>query len=144
MTTRSPRTVQQMHPFMTSMTSSSDFSERIFSSTPTSPNSFSIIAKRKPCVWSSRIWLSSVVFPEPRNPVKIVTGTFLGLHLRFLHSGSPQAGTTSSSSLMLLKSLKKKSTTGEANKRERFSLATQQNVNKMMLISGVKSSVIIY
>ena len=33
-TTRSPRTVQQMHPFITSITSSSAFSERIRSSTP--------------------------------------------------------------------------------------------------------------
>jgi hypothetical protein len=105
-TTRSPRTVQQMQPFMTSMTSSSAFSLRIFSSTPTeiqsalhevrcytavgrhwrlrkqithprapSPNSFSIMAKRNPWFGSSRMWFSSVVLPEPRKPVRIVTGT---------------------------------------------------------------------
>ena len=47
-TTRSPRTVQQMQPFITSMISSSAFSERMRSSTPTSPNSFSMMANRSP------------------------------------------------------------------------------------------------
>ena len=75
-TTRSPRTVQQMHPFITSITSSSAFSDRIRSSTPTSPNSFSMMAKRRPWSGSSRMWLSSVVLPLPRKPVKIVTGIF--------------------------------------------------------------------
>ena len=75
-TTRSPLTVQQMHPFITSITSSSAFSERMRSSTPTSPNSFSIMAKRRPWFGSSRMWLSSVVLPEPRKPVRMVTGTF--------------------------------------------------------------------
>ena len=41
---KSPRTVQQMHPFMTSMMLSSELSTRMFSSTPTSPNSFSMTA----------------------------------------------------------------------------------------------------
>mmetsp|Transcript_24297 Transcript_24297/g.26832 ORF Transcript_24297/g.26832 Transcript_24297/m.26832 type:complete len:227 (+) Transcript_24297:561-1241(+) len=42
--TKSPRTVQQMHPFITSITSSFTSSLRILSSTPTSPNSFWIMA----------------------------------------------------------------------------------------------------
>ena len=37
-------TVQQIQPFITSMTSSSTFSLKIFSSIPTSPNSFSMTA----------------------------------------------------------------------------------------------------
>mmetsp|Transcript_22419 Transcript_22419/g.74309 ORF Transcript_22419/g.74309 Transcript_22419/m.74309 type:complete len:322 (+) Transcript_22419:160-1125(+) len=74
--TRSPRTVQQMQPFMTSMISSSIFSLicglMIFSSMPTSPNSFSMIANFMP--WSPRSrWLSSVVLPLPRKPVSTVT-----------------------------------------------------------------------
>mmetsp|Transcript_59547 Transcript_59547/g.159546 ORF Transcript_59547/g.159546 Transcript_59547/m.159546 type:complete len:232 (-) Transcript_59547:186-881(-) len=48
--TRSLRTVQQMQPFMTSIISSSTASEMTFSSTPTSPNSFSTIANLMP--WS--------------------------------------------------------------------------------------------
>mmetsp|Transcript_719 Transcript_719/g.2178 ORF Transcript_719/g.2178 Transcript_719/m.2178 type:complete len:213 (-) Transcript_719:51-689(-) len=73
--TKSPRTVQQMHPFITSMTSSFASSAKTFSSTPTSPNSFSIMAKRS--LWSGdlRMWFINVVFPEPRKPVKMVTGT---------------------------------------------------------------------
>ena len=41
---RSPLTVQQIQPFITSMMLSSELSTRIFSSMPTSPNSFSITA----------------------------------------------------------------------------------------------------
>ena len=52
--TRSLRTVQQRQPFITSMISSSIFSLicvlMIFSSMPTSPNSFSMMANRMP--WS--------------------------------------------------------------------------------------------
>mmetsp|Transcript_48670 Transcript_48670/g.95142 ORF Transcript_48670/g.95142 Transcript_48670/m.95142 type:complete len:277 (-) Transcript_48670:8-838(-) len=73
--TRSPRTVQQMHPFITSMSSSSTFSARMPSSTPTSPNSFSITANFRPCVVSLRMLLRRVVLPEPRKPVRTVTGT---------------------------------------------------------------------
>mmetsp|Transcript_63581 Transcript_63581/g.168438 ORF Transcript_63581/g.168438 Transcript_63581/m.168438 type:complete len:203 (+) Transcript_63581:637-1245(+) len=54
--TKSPRTVQQMQPFITSITSSFVlcFLPAIsFSSTPTSPNSFSMIAKRRPCKLSA-------------------------------------------------------------------------------------------
>jgi len=39
-----------------------------------SPNSFSITAMRWPCR-AVRMWLSSVVLPEPRKPVRMVTGT---------------------------------------------------------------------
>mmetsp|Transcript_19886 Transcript_19886/g.59330 ORF Transcript_19886/g.59330 Transcript_19886/m.59330 type:complete len:298 (-) Transcript_19886:1315-2208(-) len=76
--TRSWRTVQQMQPFIISMTSSSvsvlSFGFMRASSIPTSPNSFSITAIFLPC-WAVKMWFSSVVLPEPRKPVKIVTGT---------------------------------------------------------------------
>jgi hypothetical protein len=42
-------------------------------SIPASPNSFSITATRRPCS-VCRMRFSSVVFPLPRNPVRIVTG----------------------------------------------------------------------
>mmetsp|Transcript_3754 Transcript_3754/g.11709 ORF Transcript_3754/g.11709 Transcript_3754/m.11709 type:complete len:260 (-) Transcript_3754:14-793(-) len=76
--TRSPRTVQQMQPFMTSITSSSTFSviPMIFSSTPTSPNSFSMMAKRMPWSGDRKMWFSNVVLPEPKKPVNTVTGTW--------------------------------------------------------------------
>mmetsp|Transcript_11717 Transcript_11717/g.35631 ORF Transcript_11717/g.35631 Transcript_11717/m.35631 type:complete len:337 (+) Transcript_11717:489-1499(+) len=77
-TTRSWRTVQQMHPFIISMISSSDWSLVFFfnraSSMPTSPNSFSMIASFLPCC-SVRMWFRRVVLPEPKNPVRMVTGT---------------------------------------------------------------------
>mmetsp|Transcript_30604 Transcript_30604/g.94635 ORF Transcript_30604/g.94635 Transcript_30604/m.94635 type:complete len:293 (+) Transcript_30604:742-1620(+) len=78
-TTRSWRTVQQMQPFIISMSSSPSMRSFMFfissaSSMPTSPNSFSMTAMRLPCS-AVRIWLRSVVFPEPRNPVKMVTWT---------------------------------------------------------------------
>ena len=63
-----------MQPFMTSITLSSELSTKIFSSIPTSPNSFSITANFILCSVLDRIWLSSVVFPDPRNPVNTVTG----------------------------------------------------------------------
>mmetsp|Transcript_30087 Transcript_30087/g.59747 ORF Transcript_30087/g.59747 Transcript_30087/m.59747 type:complete len:246 (-) Transcript_30087:168-905(-) len=79
-TTRSCRTVQQMQPFIISMISSSAcmrvFFLRSSSSMPTSPNSFSITASFFPCS-AVRMWLSKVVFPLPRKPVKTVTGTRL-------------------------------------------------------------------
>ena len=43
-TVKSPLTVQQIQPFITSMMVSSELSTSIFSSIPTSPNSFSITA----------------------------------------------------------------------------------------------------
>jgi hypothetical protein len=46
------------------------------SSTPTSPNSFSITATLSPWLLV-RMLLSSVVFPAPRKPVRTVTGTFV-------------------------------------------------------------------
>mmetsp|Transcript_3402 Transcript_3402/g.8321 ORF Transcript_3402/g.8321 Transcript_3402/m.8321 type:complete len:218 (+) Transcript_3402:503-1156(+) len=76
--TRSWRTVQQMQPFIISMTSSSvsvfSFGFINASSMPTSPNSFSITAIFLPCC-AVRMWFNNVVLPEPRKPVKIVTGT---------------------------------------------------------------------
>ena len=39
-----------------------------------SPNSFSMMAIFLPCV-ALRMWLSSVVFPAPKKPVRMVTGT---------------------------------------------------------------------
>src|SRR2546422_672526 len=63
----------EMQPLFISTICSSPFSMRSLS-TPTSPNSFSITAMRWP--WSSlRMRLSSVVFPLPRKPVRMVTGT---------------------------------------------------------------------
>ena len=44
------------------------------SSTPTSPNSFSMIAIFLPWL-AVKMWLSRVVLPEPRKPVSTVTGT---------------------------------------------------------------------
>ena len=44
---------------------------------PISPNSFSMMAKRRPCSEDSRMWLRSVVLPLPRKPVRIVTGILL-------------------------------------------------------------------
>ena len=41
-----------------------------------SPNSFSMMAIFLPC-WPCRMWLTSVVFPLPRNPVTTVTGILL-------------------------------------------------------------------
>mmetsp|Transcript_1792 Transcript_1792/g.7464 ORF Transcript_1792/g.7464 Transcript_1792/m.7464 type:complete len:203 (+) Transcript_1792:528-1136(+) len=69
---RSWRTVQQMHPLFISKISSLVSTTRP-SSTPTSPNSFSMMAMRLPCL-AVRMWLTSVVFPAPRKPVMIVTG----------------------------------------------------------------------
>src|SRR5262249_5331021 len=43
---------------------------------PTSPNSFMITATRRPCS-AVRMRLSSVVLPEPRNPVRMMTEAFL-------------------------------------------------------------------
>mmetsp|Transcript_14006 Transcript_14006/g.41741 ORF Transcript_14006/g.41741 Transcript_14006/m.41741 type:complete len:300 (-) Transcript_14006:86-985(-) len=76
---KSARTVQQMQPFIISMSSSPStrlamFFWRSASSMPTSPNSFSITAMVLPCS-AVRMWLSSVVLPLPRKPVSTVTGT---------------------------------------------------------------------
>ena len=74
---KSPRTVQQIHPFITSMMLSSELSTRMFSSTPTSPNSFSMTANFILCSVLVKMWFSKVVFPEPRKPVNTVTGSRL-------------------------------------------------------------------
>mmetsp|Transcript_5893 Transcript_5893/g.14634 ORF Transcript_5893/g.14634 Transcript_5893/m.14634 type:complete len:359 (+) Transcript_5893:121-1197(+) len=77
-TMRSCLTVQQMQPFIISMISSSAcnlvFLCSSASSMPTSPNSFSITASFLPWL-AVKMWLSKVVFPEPRKPVRMVTGT---------------------------------------------------------------------
>mmetsp|Transcript_7256 Transcript_7256/g.11842 ORF Transcript_7256/g.11842 Transcript_7256/m.11842 type:complete len:234 (+) Transcript_7256:533-1234(+) len=75
---RSPRTVQQIQPLFISTRFSSlriGADSIRASSMPTSPNSFSITAIRFPW-FSFKIRFSNVVFPEPRKPVKTVTGTF--------------------------------------------------------------------
>ena len=77
--TRSPRTVQQMHPFITSIISSATVSGKILSSTPISPNSFSITANFIPWVVSFRMRLRRVVLPLPKNPVSTVTGTLVDI-----------------------------------------------------------------
>mmetsp|Transcript_27539 Transcript_27539/g.68459 ORF Transcript_27539/g.68459 Transcript_27539/m.68459 type:complete len:202 (-) Transcript_27539:17-622(-) len=73
---RSPRTVQQMQPLFISKMSSVVLyrSFTSASSTPTSPNSFSITAIFLPW-FAVRMWLRRVVLPAPRKPVRIVTGT---------------------------------------------------------------------
>ena len=73
---RSTRTVQQMQPLFISKMSSSAWNLLFTraSSTPTSPNSFSMTAIFFPWV-ALRMWLSSVVLPLPRKPVSTVTGT---------------------------------------------------------------------
>ena len=76
---RSPRTVQQMQPFDISKISSSALMTSAWSM-PTSPNSFSITAMRLPCS-SLKIRFSRVVLPEPRKPVRIVTGMFRGVFI---------------------------------------------------------------
>mmetsp|Transcript_16968 Transcript_16968/g.51430 ORF Transcript_16968/g.51430 Transcript_16968/m.51430 type:complete len:270 (+) Transcript_16968:825-1634(+) len=95
---RSCRTVQQMHPFIISMISSSAWTFEFFcsssSSMPTSPNSFSMTAIFFPWV-AVRMWLSRVVFPLPRKPVRTVTGT------RFSLSSAEAAIWASSSRLLL-------------------------------------------
>mmetsp|Transcript_145559 Transcript_145559/g.362996 ORF Transcript_145559/g.362996 Transcript_145559/m.362996 type:complete len:328 (-) Transcript_145559:447-1430(-) len=76
---RSPRTVQQMQPLFISMICSEPRSSReaiSASSMPISPNSFSITAKRLPCV-PCRMWLRSVVLPAPKKPVSMWAGTLL-------------------------------------------------------------------
>ena len=73
MRTRSPRTVQQMHPLFISTICSSLSFTRMSLSMPVSPNSFSITAILSPCC-SVRMRLRRVVLPAPRKPVSIVTG----------------------------------------------------------------------
>ncbi len=79
---KSSATVQQMQPLASSMiepsvqTGSPQFfaiSPRISPSTPTSPNSLMISARRRPAALA-RIWRISVVLPAPRNPVTMVAG----------------------------------------------------------------------
>ena len=77
--TKSSATVQQMQPLASStMLSSVQLSMpqlfRISPSMPTSPNSLTITARRRPSAFSST-WRTSVVLPAPRKPVTIVQGT---------------------------------------------------------------------
>ena len=69
---RSPRTLQQMQPLLISITVSAVGSVSC-PSMPASPNSLTITAMR-PAPGVARMWLSSVVFPAPRNPVRTVVG----------------------------------------------------------------------
>ncbi len=77
--TKSSATVQQMQPLASSTIFSSGQLSipqplRISPSIPTSPNSLTRIASRRPPAFS-RICRISVVFPAPRNPVTTVHGT---------------------------------------------------------------------
>src|SRR3974390_2400295 len=83
--TRSDRTVQQKQPLLISMTSSS---------TPTTSSASMLIAPNSLTMTAvsfieaiERMWLRSVVFPDPRYPVRTVTGTLLFAR-RFIF-GSP-------------------------------------------------------
>src|ERR1700751_5165391 len=78
---RSPRSVQQMQPLLSSINDSSvrdscDPPERISSlSIFTSDMSLTMTATRRPIRFKSNS-LSSVVLPAPRKPDKTVTGSF--------------------------------------------------------------------
>ncbi len=67
------------------------------SSTPTSPNSFSMIHIRFFVFCSESTRFKSVVLPLPRNPVRMVTGIFFGTSgpaFSILHSLSAHSSTT--------------------------------------------------
>ena len=66
---------QQMQPLLSSTMSSPVAMIRSLS-IPISPNSFTSTAVFTPC-WLLRMWLSSVVLPAPRKPVRMVTGSGL-------------------------------------------------------------------
>mmetsp|Transcript_2448 Transcript_2448/g.5613 ORF Transcript_2448/g.5613 Transcript_2448/m.5613 type:complete len:256 (-) Transcript_2448:54-821(-) len=72
-TAKSLRTVQQMQPLSISIIWPSTFSLMRASSMPTSPNSFSMTANFLPCM-AVRMCLVKVLLPDPRNPVRMVTG----------------------------------------------------------------------
>mmetsp|Transcript_44518 Transcript_44518/g.112636 ORF Transcript_44518/g.112636 Transcript_44518/m.112636 type:complete len:301 (-) Transcript_44518:39-941(-) len=78
MSMRSPRTVQQRQPLLSIMMVSSVFSatETSLLSMSISPNSFSMMATRRPWSLVSRLF-SVVVLPLPRKPVSTVMGTRL-------------------------------------------------------------------
>src|SRR5690606_35657529 len=77
--TKSSATVQQMQPLASSTIFSSGQDStaqplRMSPSTPTSPNSLTMSARRlSSTFW--RMWRISVVLPAPRNPVTTVQGT---------------------------------------------------------------------
>ncbi len=85
--TKSPRTVQHMHPFGSSIMSSFSLVAINWLSMPTAPNSFTMTPILRPCSEVS-MWLTNVVFPEPSAPVTIVTGIFmwLGQRTNFINS----------------------------------------------------------
>ena len=58
------------------------------SSIEVSPNSFSIIAIFFPWL-AERMWLRSVVFPLPRKPVRMVTGTRVSMLQPFQQPVTP-------------------------------------------------------
>src|SRR4051812_48833483 len=61
---------------------------------PTSPNSLTITAMRRP--WSAvRMRLRSVVFPAPRNPLRMMTGAFSDLALGSTVMALVEAGAAS-------------------------------------------------
>ena len=73
-------TVQQMQPLASSTMFSAGQSgmaqdSRIWPSTPSEPNSLTTTASLRPPALRIK-WLMSVVFPAPRKPVMMVTGTF--------------------------------------------------------------------
>src|SRR5258705_3161792 len=70
---RSPRTVQHRQPLLNSINCSSSSPKISWPSMPISPNSLTMTATVRPCRWL-RMVLTSVVFPDPRKPVMIVTG----------------------------------------------------------------------
>ena len=89
MSTKSPLTEQHKHPlFSNKMSSFSDFSRCTISpSMSISPNSFSMTTIFLP--WSCvKMWLSKVVFPLPRNPVRTVIGIRSSLIAVFALSSS--------------------------------------------------------
>ena len=81
--TRSSRNVQQMQPLDSSTNRSSprvrcEPAAMSSASTLTSGKSLTMTASLRPPRLASK-WLSSVVFPEPRNPDRTVTGVRLRL-----------------------------------------------------------------
>mmetsp|Transcript_12722 Transcript_12722/g.32507 ORF Transcript_12722/g.32507 Transcript_12722/m.32507 type:complete len:237 (+) Transcript_12722:751-1461(+) len=84
---RSPRTVQQMQPLFISKMSSVVLkrSRTSASSTPTSPNSFSMIAIFLPWL-TDRMWLRSVVLPEPSSRKNAGRGQCKGAVVCRVHS----------------------------------------------------------
>src|SRR5271157_5482320 len=80
---KSSATVQQMQPLASSMIAPSGQAASAqpltrSPSTPTSPNSLMMSARRRPPAFAIR-WRMSVVLPAPRKPVTIVTGVLASI-----------------------------------------------------------------